>query len=244
MRVKLIASSALLIASLAGAAAQPAAGESGRLADFSLRLTNSSPASPTGLGVHVLFHRADDPDAKPSPLRSAVVQAPSGTRFDTEAVPQCTASDQEIAVLGPNACPADSELTVGSFSAMTGFGPPVDPLTGDDHVYNGPGQLIEIITAPGTPLSPAVDRLTISGSTLTAHPPKAPGGPPEGETSVRSIDFLIPVHSSGARSLITTPAKCLGGGEWTSSATFGFADGSSDTVASRTPCVSVRRRPR
>jgi hypothetical protein len=232
---------AVVLTALAAGAA-PASGDSGRLADFSLGLTSRTPGAPTGMNIRVFLHRAGDRDAKPSPLRSAVVHAPSGLRFDTGAVPRCRASDQQIALLGPNACPADSELTVGSFSAMTGFGPPVDPLAGDNHVFNGPNQLIEIITAPGTPLSPAFDRLTISGSTLTAHPPKAPGGPPEGETSVRSIEARIPVRATARRSLITSPPKCTASGEWTSTASFGFADGTSDTVSSKTPC-GPRRKP-
>ncbi|MFN2616092.1 MAG: hypothetical protein ABR581_03085 [Thermoleophilaceae bacterium] len=241
MRGTLIASAAAAVAAFCAAAA-PASADNGRLADFKLGLTSRSPGSPTGMTLHVLFHRAGDRDAKPSALRSAVVHGPRGLRYDTTTVRQCTASDEQIRLLGSKACPDDSELTVGSFSAMTGFGPPIDPMTGDNHVFDGPNQLIEIITAPGTPLSPAFDRLTISGSTTTAHPPMAPGGPPDGQTAVRSLDFSIPVRVAGARSLITTPPGCPVSGRWTSVATFGFADGSSDTVASTTPCERVTER--
>jgi hypothetical protein len=225
---------ALLAVALPGLT--PAAAESGRLADFAVALSSSAPATPTGMAVHVQFHRADDPSAKPSPLRSAVIALSPGLRFDTTAVPQCTASDAEIRALGSDACPKDTELTVGKLVGTTGFGPPVDPLAGDDHVFNGPDQLIEIITSPGGSSSPAFDRLTIAGSVLTAHPPMLPGAPPEGETSVRSIDFQIPVRSAGGKSLITTAPDCPSGGTWTTNGTFGFADGSSDTVASTTPC--------
>ena len=237
---------ALLVATvlLAGLGAAPASAESGRLADFSLGLTSHAPGSPTGIAIRVLFHRAGDPNAKPAALRSAVVRAPTGLQFDSGAVSECTASDAEIHVLGSDACPAASRLAVGSFSAMTGFGPPVDPLTGDDHVFNGPNQLIEVITAPGTPVSPAFDRLTISGSTLTAHPPNAPGGPPDGQSAVRSIAFAIPVRAAGGRSLITAPPTCPASGVWTSTGTFGFADGTGETVASTTPCTRPLRRHR
>jgi hypothetical protein len=229
---------AATIASVAalGSGAAPVGAESGRLADFTVALSSRAPAAPTGMAVHVQFHRADDPEAKPSPLRAAVIALPAGLRFDTTAVPQCTASDDEIRALGSDACPKDTELTVGRLTGTTGFGPPADPLAGDDHVFNGPDQLIEIITAPGGFSSPAFDRLTIAGSTLTAHPPKLPGGPPDGETAVRSIDFAVPVRGAAGKSLITTAPDCPGAGSWTTTATFGFADGSSDTVASATPC--------
>ncbi|MEA2448366.1 MAG: hypothetical protein QOG63_298, partial [Thermoleophilaceae bacterium] len=102
--------------------------ESGRLADFGLALSSRSPATPTGMAVHVFLRAANDPDAKPPPLRSAVIRLPDGLRFDTSAVPECTASDQELSARGSDACPPETQLTVGTFSAITGFGPPADPL--------------------------------------------------------------------------------------------------------------------
>jgi hypothetical protein len=235
MNVRLTVAASAFLAALAGGAA-PAAAESGRMVDSSLGLTTRAPSSPSGLALHAFFRKADDPNAKPPPLRSAVVHAPTGLRFDTRTVEECTASDDQLRALGSNACPAKTRLTVGSFSAITGFGPPADPFEGDDHVFNGPNQLVEVITFKGSSASPAFDRLTISGSTLTAHPPMAPGGPPDGEVAVRSLDFRIPVRGAGGRSLITTPPDCPADGQWTTTATFRFGDGSSDSVTSRTPC--------
>jgi hypothetical protein len=232
---------ALLALGALAATSAHAQAESGRLADFSAMFTTRYPDTPTGLGVHVFLHAADDPNAKPSPLRSAVVRGPDGERFDTGAMNQCTASDEELHARGPDACPDDTRLTIGKFTAMTGFGPPADPLVGDDHVFNGSNQFIEVITAPDSSASPALDRLTIEGSTLTAHPPMAPGGPPDGESSVRSLDFGIPVRrGAGGRSLITTPPSCPASGAWTTTATFGFKDGTKDTVTSASPCVTPK----
>ena len=98
--------------------AAPAHGESGRLADFSLRFTSGAPGTPTGMAVHVLLRKAGDPNAKPSPLRSAVIRGPNGLRFDTGALPECTATDSEIQARGSDACPAETQLTVGSFSVF------------------------------------------------------------------------------------------------------------------------------
>ena len=218
-------------------AAAPAGAEPGGRADVTATLTSQAPGTPTGLGVRVVFHAPGDPGAKPPALRTAVFELPSGLRFDSTAIPQCTASDAELHAFGSAACPADTELTVGKLTAETGFGAPVDPLAGDDHVFNGPNQIIEVITAPGTPFSPGFDRLTISGSTLTAHPPATPGGPPDGQTAIRSIEFRIPVRAAGGKSLITTPPDCAADGAWTSTGRFGFADGSQDTVTATTPCT-------
>jgi hypothetical protein len=218
--------------------------EPGRLADFTFRLTSGSPGAPSGVFTRLLFHREHDRNAKPSPLRSAVIRGPAGLRFDTNAVTECTASDEEIRALGSEACPPESELALGPFTAISGFGPPADPFEADNHVFNGPDQLIEIITGKGGSTSPAHDRLTIEGSTLTAHPPKALGGPPEGEMAVRSLEFRIPVRVAGSRSLITTPPACPAAGRWTTTATFGFADGTTDSVSSRTPCRRTTGVPR
>jgi hypothetical protein len=219
-----------------GAAAAPA---SAQRTTFSAGLTTAAPGTPSGLAVHLRF--TGPGGGKPSPLRSAVIRGPRGLRFDTRALPRCDASDPELQLLGSRACPEESRLALGAFSAFTGFGPPVDPLAGDLHVFNGPDQIIEVITVPGTSASPAFDRLTIKGSTLTAHPPEAPGGPPDGQSSVGSIDYAFGPVVNGARSLLTTPPRCRHGA-WTITGTFGFADGTKDTVSSRAPCRRPRRR--
>jgi polyvinyl alcohol dehydrogenase (cytochrome) len=202
--------------------------------ELGLRLTSRAPASPSGVSVSLRFNPSGDRDGKPSPLRVATIHAPSGLRFDNGALARCTASDDELKTRGSDACPAASKLTVGSFSAMSGT--PADPLGGDDHVFNGNGEIIEVITVPGASPSPGFDRLKIAGSTLTAHPPTTPGGPPDGETAVKSIAFDVPVRTSGGRSLITTPPVCPASGVWTTTGTFGFADGTVETASATTPC--------
>src|SRR4051794_40476847 len=198
--------------------------------EFGVHFTTRAPGAPTGLDMRIQFNRPGDPNGKPTPLRSAVVHGPDGLRFDTTAVTRCTASDEELHARGSDACPADSRLAVGTFSAMTGT--PADPLAGDDHVFNGDNQLLEVITAPGASFSPGFDRLTISGSTLTAHPPTTPGAPPDNETSIKAIAFKFGPRGK----LVTTPESCPAGGEWTTTGTFGFADGTTETVRSSSPC--------
>ena len=224
------------VAAAFGAGAAPAAAESGRHADVTVHFTTDRPGAPSGLKVALAFRDPDDPEAKPPPLDSAVLELPAGVRFDEAAAPVCTASDEEVEVLGAEACPDDTRLTLGSFSAMFGFGPPVDPVAGDLHVFHGPSQLLEIITVPGGSASPAFDRITIEGTTLRAHPPKAPGGPPDGRASVRTLAYEMPVVASGGHTFVTTPPSCPESGAWTTTGTFGFSDGSTETASSVTPC--------
>lgn len=229
---------AVLFAGLA--VASPATADPGPVVDFGLRLTTPAPTSPTGMVLHAEVRG----ERKPPPLRSAVFSAPGGTRFATAILPECTVSDAEIRLLGSDACPPETKLTVGSLTGISGFGPPLDPLVADVHVFNARNQILEIVTFPGTSVSPAADRVTIDGSTLTAHPPRTPGGPPDGEMAIKSIDYAITGRTTAAGSYITTPRTCPDSGYWTSRGRFLFGNGDTAIAVSRTPChAGSRRRP-
>ena len=223
---------ALLLAtgSLAAASAQGAV--SGNVA-LTLRFTTTTPAAPTGVHVDIRLGSPVGSDHKPLQLTAARIHLPDGTVIDTSGRPQCTAPDPVLQTAGTLGCPSSSQVGSGSLEGETGFGPPVDPLVGDDTVFNGKNELIEIVTPPGAPAPAAgVDRLTIEGSTLTAHPPTVPGGPPDYRTTIKRIAFTIPTHGS----YITSPSRCPSTGRWRTVATFTFADGTSNRVTADTPC--------
>jgi hypothetical protein len=220
----------------------PAAGaEAGARADFGLRLSSEVPSHSSGVAFHVRFKAPGDANAKPPPVKSVVIDGPAGLRYDNLAAPRCTASDAQLQSVGPSACPSGSQVGAGTYTALLGFGPPVDPFVGDDLVFNAPGQIIELITVEGTDRVAGLDRLTIDGDRLTAHPPDVPGGPPDGKTATRQIDFTVPARVAGAHALVTTPPSCPHKGVWTSRGTFGFADGGKETVTASTPCAPPAR---
>jgi hypothetical protein len=210
----------------------------GRRADFDLRFSTASPGAHAALVLHVVYKAADDPNAKPSPIRKVVVVAAPGTHFDTGAVAKCTATDDELMAEGSSACPPESRIGAGKLTADTGFGPPVDPVAGDLTLFNSGTAIIEVVTAPGTDRTVGIDRLRIDGSTLTGAPPATPGGPPDGETAVRQIDFTI----ERATGFVTTPPSCPRSGQWISRGTFGFADGAEETVTSASACRRAAAR--
>ena len=222
-------------AAVAMTSAGVAAGTTGKRADFALGFSTKSRGARAALTLHVVYKAPGDPNAKPSPIRKVVVRAPRGTRFHTGAVAKCEASDDELQAEGRGACPAASRVGAGKLTADTGFGPPVDPLAGDLTLFNSGTAIIEVVTAPGTDRVLGIDRLKIAGSTLTGHPPTTPGGPPDGETAVRQIDFTIEKKTG----YVTTPRTCPRSRRWTSRGTFGFKDGSEETLTSRAAC----RRP-
>jgi hypothetical protein len=199
--------------------------------DFSLQLASTTPGAATAMHLYIVYRDPADPNGKPSPIRHLVITAPQGTQINL-AMSRCTASDQQIMVEGPSACPTDSQVGQGTLTAITGFGPPIDPYLTDVTIFNTGQGVVEIARDHNTGATITDDRIQIQGSTLTGNPPAFPGGPPDGQTAVRTIDFTFPASTH----YITTPPTCTSG-QWTSNASFSFADGTTQHVPSTTPCT-------
>ena len=220
------------------AAGGGSASAEGSRAELDVRLSSSAPSSSTGLSFHVVYKNPNDPAAKPPALTSALFQLPAGLAIDGGAVTSCKASDDEFRARGRDACPKDSVVGTGTLTAITGTGPPADPFVGDITAFNGGDQLIEVVFVKDTNAVAGLDRLTIEGSSLRAHPPMTPGGPPDGRTAIREIRLNLPARLSkdGRRRLVTSPPDCPAAGLWTSRGIFGFNDGGAADVTSTTPC--------
>jgi hypothetical protein len=230
MARKLQATAALTIGLIAlGGSAVPAAAAD--RAELKVGFGTGAPASATSISIDIVYRHPDDPNRKPPELTGGVFHTPAGTRFDNSALPKCAASNAEIQARGPAACPNDTKVGSGKLVAMTGFGPPADPANGDLTVFNGDKEFIEVVTAPGTDRVLGIDRVTISGSTLTAHPPSTPGGPPDGKTAIREIHLKI-----GRGGFVTTPPSCPASARWSYDGAFTFGDGGSARPAGTTPC--------
>ncbi len=201
--------------------------------DFSLQFASSRPGSVTAMHLYIVYRSPADPGGKPSPIRHLVITAPPGTRVDLGA-PSCTASDQQIMAEGPSACPPASQVGEGTLTAITGFGAPTDPFLTDVTVFNTGQGWVEVVRDHSTGATLSDDRIQVQGNVLTGNPPAIPGGPPDGQTAVRTIDFTFPASTDYFR----TPPTCTGG-EWTSQASFSFADGSTQHVSSTTPCTAA-----
>jgi hypothetical protein len=80
------------------------------------------------------------------------------------------------------------------------------------------------VTVPGSQTVAGMDRLTIEGNVLTAHPPSTPGGPPDGRTAVK--DIQIKIDRAG---YVTAPPEC-GSAGWGYSAHYEFENGATQDV--------------
>jgi hypothetical protein len=221
---------AVAAASLGLPAAVSAAAPAPR-AVLELGFAAREPGAVTALNL-VVGYRGADPAGKPSPIRGGFIEAPAGTRFGGgAAIPACTASDADLRASGRAACPSASRLGGGSLTAITGFGSPFDPVQAKITVFKTSSGFLELVQQPESDATLGLDRPTVEGSRITIHPPTTPGGPPDGETAVRDIRFVI-----AANGFVITPPACPADGTWRSNARFTFADGHVATAQATTPC--------
>ena len=226
-------------AMLAGAGSAAATGEgSTERADFRLEFTSNEAGSPTGATLYIQYKAAGDPNAKPSPIRRAVIEAPEGTRFGLDRIPACDASEEQLRTSGQSACPEASRVGAGSLTAVTGFGPPFDPFPTQVTLFNTGEGFLELVEQAQPRATLAVDRAVVQGNTAELNPPSTPGGPPDGQTAVREIDLRFDQPS-----YLTTPPSCPTDRRWRSRGTFTFADGVTVVVPHSMPCVATERPP-
>jgi hypothetical protein len=222
------------MAMLLVAAGAPVAHGAAAPPDFKIGFTSSDPGAYTAMTLHILYKSADGENAKPPQIQKVALQLPAGTQVNPKAIPACAASDQEIQLEGKQACPPQSELGHGTLTVDTGTGSPVDPFATEVTLYNTPQGFVEIAQYPNTNFTLGIDRATLNGTTYNETPPQTPGGPPDGQTTVREVNFTF-----SAPGYFRTPSACPAEGVWTSRGTFTQADSPTMTVASTTPCASA-----
>ena len=220
-------------------AAMPAAAEAGPRADFKQTFTTRIPGASAGIDTEILYKHPDDPDAKPIPVRREVFIFPPGTRFYGRVMPNCTASETELRLMGEDACPPNTRIGAGRGTFMTGF--PDEGETGMEvDIFDARNGFLALGGPEGDFPMRFVARGRREGRVVTVEVPRPPGGPPEGESVLRKVHNVVGAHSRGGRAYMRTPSVCPPSGFWTFRARFTFADGAVEKNAHRMRC---RRGP-
>jgi hypothetical protein len=203
---------------------------------LNLQLTSHRVATPTAATLHLVYPDSG-PGGKPKPVSEGVYRFPPGTTIDETAVPACEASNAELDLLGSSACPASTGLGGGGITVDTGLGPPIDPFALDDSYVHGPGQLITLFRAHGTP-GPVlqVNRLRIEQATIIDRPSLPPGYPPGTKTVAKEVNQEIAPAFTDGGAFMTTPKRCPRSGAWVSRLTITYQDGTVESAKSLTPC--------
>jgi hypothetical protein len=236
----------LKIAALAGALAtatlSPAAAAATR-ASGSFSYTSTKPASVTGFVADFHFQNLDDPSAKPPSVAQMVVRTPPGSGVEVTAWPQCHASDAELRLNGPDACPAETKVGTGLAIADSGHlgGTPLTS-TNDVTNFNAEDGIIGASVDREFPAIKNFDRTRVAGSTSTTVFPVFPGlPPPDPYTGFVSIHFEFPpLVGAGGRPWARTPPTCPRAGYWTITATFTYHDAIEETLALHSPCTAKK----
>jgi hypothetical protein len=227
----------------AGAAAEPGTGPR-EVVDQTF--TTTRPNSPTGVGFTGRYHAAGDENGNPPAMRRMVFYPPQGMHYDTSVPERCTASDIELQIRGPAACPPGSQLGDGTTEGLI-----MQPVTGGfvwDHythpvyIFNNANEQIVLIESEG--FTVVRGRFMPDGSIEWDLPtcfPTVPGVECVDDYLIQlsTSTFLPPyTRTSGdrVRSYATTPPKCPAQRYWETRVEFSWADGSTDSVVTTQPC--------
>jgi hypothetical protein len=231
-----VASSRCILAAAAvplALAVAPATGEAPPVSATDLWSTDA-PVTSAGRNYSADFTNPSDTSAKPPALQHVHLQLPAGARFDTDAIPQCHASDPELMAEGAAACSDDTKLGTNKVVFDTGFPGSNRFLNVSIVFFNEHDQLV-ILAQEEASGARTVVRGTVGSDTLDIDLPPLPGTPPDGaaEKSERAM-FLARSTSKG--NYLTTPPTCPSSRVWTERVTYSFRDGSAYTATAEIPC--------
>ena len=184
-----------LTAALLALGAVTAAGQAGP-DELSFAFTTAKPKAAAGYSVEAEFPRQRIIDR-------VTITFPPGSKFDTGAVTQCAATDEEIqanegGVAG--ACPADSKIGTGKGTAYLGDAP--DPVVFDLGLYNRQGGAILDILLNGRPAFFA--RPTIAGRKMVIPLDLTP----QLNARITAFELSVPRAGTKRKPYLRTPAVC------------------------------------
>lgn len=241
---RLLLATAATVTALAVAAVAIAGDRPARRTTFKVVPTTRVLGAPTGSTQTIEYLGDASRGGKPHPVRKVVIRFPRGTRIDTAVPVRCRASDEELQAQGEDACPPRSRLGEGKVTAITGFGPPADPIKLDMTLFNMAQGVILLAKAEGSDQTANVTRARLRGRTLTTEVAPTPGGPPDGQSALKDVrltTFKVFRRRNGERrTYARNPRRCPSSGRLVTRATFTYADGYSETIRSGVACAQAR----
>src|SRR3954471_19191562 len=225
-----------LTATLAVAVLWPAeAGAAGPRQVASLTYTSQVPGTPTGFVGDMSFQNPENPTLKPHTLKRMALKPPAGSVIDTTVPPQCHASDAQLMIQGPAACPRNTQVGWGLSVTDTGGGGPF-PRYSEVTItsFNNQNEVVGVGVPKQLPALKLIVRTKIEGSTSTTDFPLFPGPPPPDPYSpFKRLYMAMSRYARNGRAYVRTPPTCPRVGYWTITAEFTYVDGVTQAVESR-----------
>jgi hypothetical protein len=198
---------------------------------FALTYSSQTPNSPTGLDVNAAWSDPGAPNSVPKAAVKIKFAGHPGLRFDTSALPQCRASDEDIANLALRACPRSTKIGTVVGKGLIVTGNPFDTVA---TLFNARRKIIVIVMLATENRLITYFRDDVKRSSVTVNF-KIPGG-----VALTKFEAHLPrhyrKHRGKRRAYVRTPPSCPPTGVWTTTATFTYRDGTSEQLASNTPC--------
>jgi hypothetical protein len=202
------------------------------------RFTTTQPGAPSGFDFDATYHAAGDPEGDPPYMRRMISYNPAGLRYDTSVPERCSASDLELAVRGPAACPEGSRLGGGETDTkFMGSSPSTVQLD----FFNNTDEQIILARSPLV-TTVARGRIHPDGSvefaSPTCYPTVGPAPCPVDNVLQLRSSMRVPAYTdSSGGSWLTTPPECSPDGRWRTPIRWWWADGSEETVVTEQPCT-------
>src|SRR4051794_6479366 len=176
--------------------------------DYKQMFSTPVPGASAGTDTQLLYKNPTDPNAKPIPVRREIFTFPEGTVFDGAGVPDCTAPDLELQLMGDAACPPESRVIFSEGDTnMSGFpGGGETGLTVNGYDYADGARVIG--TPTDFPITQGVALVTNNGRVARAEIRMSRGGPRGGQPALGKIHNTTPPLEHGGHAYARTPPTC------------------------------------
>jgi hypothetical protein len=196
-----------------------------------LTFSSTAPRSPSGLDVTATWSDPGGANGVPKAVTKMEFVGQPGTKFDTFALPQCRASDEDIANLSVRACPRASKIGTVKGQGLIVTGSPFNTVA---TLFNARRKIIVIVRLVDDGRLITYFRDDVRGGSVAVNL-KIPGG-----VALTKFEAHVPRHfrkyRGKRRAYLRTPPTCPPSGVWTTKAIFTYRDGSTQQFAATTPC--------
>jgi hypothetical protein len=198
---------------------------------FALTFSSAAPGTPTGLDLTASWTDPGGVNRVPKQVTKMQFVGHPGTKFDTSALPRCRATDEDIANLWLRACPRSTRVGTVKGEGLIVTGNPFNTVA---TLFNARRKIIVVVTLVDDGRLITYFRDDVRGGTVDVNL-KIPGG-----VALTKFEAHLPRHfrkyRGKRRAYLRTPPTCPASGAWTTKAIFTYRDGSTQQLASNTPC--------
>ena len=199
----------------------------------------TAPATATFEDIAIDYVNPGDPEGKPPAVRTVETILQGGARYDSTAVPVCTATDAELMTQGEAACPPESKIGEGQTTVDTGGPEPGRIVEVDVDFFNNTGELIYLTTVQPAGAHTVIRGQAFKRRTVTELD-MLPGFPPDGgaiDTVQIRIGTVAGEADAEPSGYLTTPRRCPKRGSWINRIRFTYANGTTQETSNEVPCT-------